>query len=295
MIQYSQIGEQACDALLGEKNTGNRQEMFYIFQYRLEEWRKSITTDFQFRHNGEKTDIWNHQLRTVLYLRASNLRTVIARSFLCENGTPGAAPSDIWTYSVDMAADTIQILAHLDSSTAMYRFNQAQIDYFLITALGILLLAITQDSSNHMSTSLYQKHISMMATSSLKAQQSVMVALNLLYSRAESSRHSQHLWERIRGLAFRLNLLDCLIPVTDHIGGSGPGERISTGSTPDVVESIVNQTGPTEIEDLTSLASIMLDANTFDPTDLNHVSPASIGITPDLDIMFDPSFLATGF
>ena len=297
MIRYARIGQQSCDTLLGDRHrsllgANNRQEMFSFFQYRLEEWRKSITTDFQFSHNDKKTDKWNHQLRTILYLRANHLGIIIARSFLSGNETIGAGPSEVWTYSVDMAADTIRILTCLDSSPAMHCLNKLQTNYFLITALGILLLAISQGPYNHTPGSLCQNHPSMPAITYLKAQHTAIAALNMLYRQAESSSQSQRLWERVRGLTCRLNLLDYLIPVDDRLGNSDHGERATTGVILHAIEPVKGHTVPTETGTLTAILPAVLDANISDSMGLGELSTPDFDISPTLSSMFDPSFFA---
>ena len=182
MIQYANIGAQTCDALLEEMDAGqagvtNQLDTYSLFQYRLGEWRKRITTDFKYAYKDQKTEIWNHRLQALLFLRANHLQILVARCLLYHNRLTRALLPDIKTHSVDMAADTVRILAHLGSSTTAPRINQAHYNYFLITALGVLLLVIIQESSNRLQQAPSQKYVSMIAEAYIKAQKSAMVEI----------------------------------------------------------------------------------------------------------------------
>ena len=50
------------------------------------------------------------------------------RSFLCVANHQTTAPPDIWTTSIDVAADTIRTLADLDVSTTTYCFQKVTIN-----------------------------------------------------------------------------------------------------------------------------------------------------------------------
>jgi hypothetical protein len=291
MIEYARIACPAIDALMGDKNV-DRQETFAFFQYRLDEWGKRISTDFQFLSSDDETDKWNQDLRTLLHLRENYLRTVVARAFICDNLCT-AAPLDIWASSVDAAADTIQRLSRLDISTKTYRFHQPQYDYFLIAALGILLLAITQESSSTSLISPREQRIPMAPTTCLQARQNSMVALNLLYTLASSSRQSQYLWQRVRGVACRLNLLDHLAPGLSRTEASVLENKAPTRQSPsanDVTMEPVRGAGSYTFE---GVDIIPLDWQDMTMSLLNTAT-CSLGtdVNQDLGVLFEPSFFA---
>ena len=161
--------------------------------------------------------------RTILSLRANRLRTLISRAFLCTSFRT-EAPLDIWTTSVDVAANTVQILAGLDNSTKEFRFHQAQFNHFLVSALDILLFATTCGSSKLGNPSANGKDIVVTEATRLKARQYSMVTLDLLRSLAETTHHSKHLWERMRGVAARLNLSEYLFGPAPGSGGAPGGQ-----------------------------------------------------------------------
>ncbi|KAH8820177.1 hypothetical protein F5884DRAFT_849452 [Xylogone sp. PMI_703] len=286
MIQYSRIGAYACDTLLGEKTSpDNIQEIFSYFQYRLDEWQKAIGSEFQFKSGDERINKWNEQLRTILYLRANNLRIVILRFLILESGGQGSVPLDPWASSIDVATDTCHILASLDSLPSTCRFQKSQSNYFLVAALGILLLAICQDTSVPVSPSYMGREISMAHETYLKAQQSAILCLNILYNRAKSCRLSRCMWERVRGLASHLNLL---VPSTNLNSGHSAYmmEGGSNGSILNHIDVIGSQepVSNVPIPDLSFFASL----------ESVEDSISAIDMVSGLDMMFDPAFLSGG-
>jgi hypothetical protein len=237
----------------------------------------------------------NQELRTLLRLRENHLRTVVARSFLCDNGCTGA-PLDIWSSSVDAAADSIQRLSRLDISTKSYRFHLSQYNYFLVAALGILYLAITRESSGPNDISPKEQRMPISHTTCIKAQQNSIVALNLLYTLAKSSRHSQCLWERVRGPAFRLCLLDPLVPGLPRTEASSLQCEAPTKQVPGAID--------VSMDPVMSIASYTFEATGMIPLDLQDMTMSLLNKTPstsevdavqDFGALFDSSFFPTNF
>ncbi|GAD93001.1 catechol dioxygenase [Paecilomyces variotii No. 5] len=294
MIQYARIGAHTCDSLQGEKNTGqtisgNGQDVFSYFQFRLEEWRKNIKTEFQFKASDERTEKWNRMLSKILHLRANHLQIVVSRLLLFENGVAGTSPIDIWTPCVDVAADTAHVLTNMDGSPLTCAFKKSRSNYFLIAALGMSLLAISQNSPPPASPSPNAKTV-MSPTTYLKAQQTARICLNLLYSRAHSSRQSRWLWKRVQGLAARLNVLDFLGP-TDTLNDNN---RAYTIPMQDINEAYINNAGPLENRELTD-ADPALDMHFSTSVELGQESGAAIDMISGLDMMLDPAVIASGF
>jgi hypothetical protein len=279
MIEYSGIGAPAGDLLLSDNCKW--QERFAFFQYRLQQWENRIDKDFQLARQDERTDQANRMLRTVLHLRANHLRILLARPFLCAN-LRTVAPIDIWTTSVGVAVDTISVLVELDSLTQKYRFQQAQFNCFLVSALGITLLAVAQETSTRNSPSFNGQPITVPPAMAVKARESAMAAMNLLHSQANSSFHLQRLWEYIRNLAYRLNLFGWLLP-KDHPSSSlaaateAPVTSITTG-----LSSETHQTMP-------------VDSNWYENIRVRGLEegfPPLIGVNQDLEMFFDDSLFA---
>jgi hypothetical protein len=222
MVEYARIGKQATDDLFCDSRDTrpqllhNWQEKYAFFQYQLERWTQYTSSDLERTNADEQARSALHLVRTTLSLRANHLRTLISRAFLCTT-LRDAAPSDIWTTSVDVAADTVQILARLDNSTKEYRFHQALLNHFLTSALDVLLFATAFGSLKCGNPSANGKEIIITEETRLKARQSSLVALHLLRTLAETTHHSKYLWERMRGVAAHLNLSNYLFTTAPRL------------------------------------------------------------------------------
>ncbi|KIX10236.1 uncharacterized protein Z518_01317 [Rhinocladiella mackenziei CBS 650.93] len=251
MIEYARIGKQATDDLLGDRDPGhqqlnNWQDNYAFFQYQLERWTQYTSSGFAPTSISNKVGTGLQFVRTILSLRANHLRILVARAFLC-TGLRTAAPLDIWTTSVDVAADTVQTLANLDHFTKEYRFHQAQFNHFLVSALDILLFATTCESSKHGNPLANGKEIIVTDAIGLKARQSSMVALNLLRNLAGTTHHSKYLWERMREVAARLNLSNYLFSSTSGTGSAASAKAGSEIHPQATTGGLINPTNPDDV------------------------------------------------
>lgn len=292
MVQYARIGAQVCESLLGEKHTGqrmtSREDAFSYFQHRLDEWRRGIETDFQFQSARERTKTWNQLLRKILHLRANNLQLVVSRLLLSDHGMQGSTPSDIWDSSVDIAADTSRRLNVMDNSLQTTPFQKYRSNYFLIGALSMSFLALSQKSSVSKSIRVANSSISLSQTTCQKAEQTSVACLNLLYRRAETSRHARSLWNWVRPLATQLNVLDSPAPLNftvteDLLGG------IRTPSSDEHIAQLerAEELAPTEPSPFIDINS----ANIIWPT---GGSTPFTDLVSTLDIAFDPILPGNG-
>ena len=214
MIDYASIGRQSCDALLSDKvlrpeQLPTWQDDFAYFQYRVSLW--SIRATESFPETDESPGV--RMVRIILQLRAHHVRILVARAFLCSNFS-NAAPLDIWSI-VNRAAETIQTLSQLNVCTREYCFHEAQFNHFLVSALDILLFATTHKSSGVGSPSANGEALSIPPETAQKAKDTVTVALDHLCKVARASSQSRYLWERVRAMILRLNIVDSLSPTID--------------------------------------------------------------------------------
>ncbi|KIW12989.1 hypothetical protein PV08_08176 [Exophiala spinifera] len=210
MIEYSQIGREACSALLNDTavvggNCNIWQSSYTSFQYRIERWALETMTKIQDPLAYNTTDPSRRYMATLIRLRANLIRILVARVFICTE-LRMSAPSEIWSRSVHTAADTVQVLSGLDRSSKEYRFHRPQLNHFLISALDLLLFVCSSAHSD------YEKspEISISSDTSTTARQAAMVALNVLRDLAEVCDHSKSLWEKTKAIASRINLTSWL-------------------------------------------------------------------------------------
>lgn len=225
MIEYSQIGREACSALLNDKavvggNSNIWQSSYTSFQYRIERWALETLINLQNPSIYIATDSSRRYMETLIRLRANLMRILVARVFICTE-LRMSAPAEIWARSVDTAADTVQTLSRLDRSSKEYRFHRPQLNHFLISALDLLLFACSSAQSDNGQP----PEISLPSDTSTTARQAAMVALNLLRDLAEVSDHSKSLWEKTKAIASRINLTSWLF---EHGSTIRNGQHLQT-------------------------------------------------------------------
>ncbi|KAL6818114.1 hypothetical protein GGI42DRAFT_359293 [Trichoderma sp. SZMC 28013] len=290
MIHYARIGAKACEIMsCDESNTqvmsGDCQDAYTYFQYRLSEWRKAIRTQFQFKSTSKRADQWNSQLDAILRLRANNLHFVVTRFMFFEREFRGMVPADLWSVCMDVAADTTCILATIDGSPAAFQATKSESNYFLVSSMGISFLAMLQGSLFPIAA---QSPLD--PETCLRAQQSAILCLNLLRNRAEISRQSKYLWNRVSDLASRLNLLGFLAPVAPGNIEEVPG----TAETMNINETWERQTNHWE-QGLAGLSPSNFTALGFPVSENNADEPTSASkIYSAFDIMFGPDSVFNG-
>lgn len=205
MIQYLRIASSTSVITFGTHSVQltpqEFQEVYNYFQYRLSEWYKKIDCEFQLKAKSEKIEQWNRYLRVTLRLRAYVLQIGVARFILFGKGVIGMPSADIWSTCVDAATSIASSLAAIDADQPQFQSARPESNYFLISGLGILLLAISQNAM----LSVAERPLSPQTLQ--KAQQSAILYLSLLCNRAKFSHPSKHLWKRVQSLAVRLNLM----------------------------------------------------------------------------------------
>jgi hypothetical protein len=280
MIDYASIGRQSCDALLSDKVLSPEQQItwqddYAYFQYRVSTW--SMRASETFAGVDDRMHPGFEMMRKIIYIRANHLRTLVARAFLC-SGLRNAAPLDIWSI-VDIASDTIQELTQLDASRKEYRFHQAQLNHFLVSALDILLFATTHKLSGVESPSANGEELLIPSDTAKKAHKMSMVALNRLRTLANGSVQTKYLWDRVRTMAERFNLNGCMIPETaaDNAGAVAPSSSAPV-THHDNVAAHVGLTHPVQLFD-PDPSQLETHFGAFMPNDANswafHVPPSS--------------------
>ncbi|PON21950.1 hypothetical protein TGAM01_v209206 [Trichoderma gamsii] len=288
MVQYLKIASSTSAITFGRHNVQltpeEFQELYSYFQYRLSEWYKSIDCEFQLKGEGERTEQWNRFLSITLRLRAHTLQIGVARFILFGKGVIGMPSADIWSTCVDAAASIASSLAAIDADQPPFQSARPESNYFLISGLGILLLAISQNAMLPVA----QRPLS--PETLQRAQQSAILCLNLLRSRAIVSRPSKHLWNRVQSLALRLNLLDGPTALFEGAAAGQPetiNEEVDINSLP-----LMPELNLASFPSTANFGSSDMDA-IVDTTDVprSHNPPFGMGF----DSVYMISELMTGF
>ncbi|CAK7223893.1 hypothetical protein SEUCBS140593_005387 [Sporothrix eucalyptigena] len=118
-----------------------------FLDFRVVQWQKNLPPSLVFRGVGDTFDpVREHRgeyrLRLILYLRGSQMRTVIHRkSGLAASGPLSAFDQSSANTLAAVAQDTIRILVALARDTDIYHAQHKTFNHFLETALTSLLLS----------------------------------------------------------------------------------------------------------------------------------------------------------
>lgn len=163
---------------------------------RTQEWLDSIPPDLRMRHPrlglaARAQEPVLQRLRALLYLRGNHFRILIYRHYLLAPSRIKSAPASAWL-AVEIAQDSIQVLVHLNDSSDIYRRQQAAFNYFLVSALAVLFLAVCNDPE----------------TFAAPCKKSLHSAIELLRYFSRHSCGSRWLWSTVRKIVPRLRGLE---------------------------------------------------------------------------------------
>jgi len=118
-----------------------------------------------------------------LYVRANQVRILIYRPVLL-SATSIMENRNYAQKAVEVAKDTIRVLARLNETSDIYRAQQVCFNYFLISALAVLFLAVSHAPAEFNG----------------QVRDEFYMALDLVKGFSTKSYISQRLWRTIRGL-----------------------------------------------------------------------------------------------
>lgn len=228
MVGYGRLCTSLWDVLVPSsqlKNDGDLDETLAELDLRTQEWLESIPYEMQLRHprlglaQRPQPPVLQ-RLRALLYLRGNHSRLLIYRYYLLGLNRIRSSYRNAWL-AVEIAQDSIQVLIHLNESTDIYRRQQAAFNYFLLSALAALFLAVCNDPE----------------TFAAPCKRSLHSAIELLRHFSRQSWGSRRLWSNIRGIVPRLRRLEM-----KRAGEQGQGQ--ADASAGDVAGGIDNLLSP---------------------------------------------------
>nr|XP_036586927.1 fungal specific transcription factor [Colletotrichum truncatum]KAF6797657.1 fungal specific transcription factor [Colletotrichum truncatum] len=159
-----------------------------FLDFMTQNWLNSIPEDLQLRHPrlglAPRTQQRSmHRLRSLLYLRGNHMRTLIHRHHVLSTASIRADMQSAKLVT-EIALDTIQVLVHLNDTSDIYARQQHAFNYFLMSALAVILLAVC--------------HAPGVFTEPCK--ESFLKAVQLIKGFSRHGHASRRLWKTIRGL-----------------------------------------------------------------------------------------------
>ncbi|KAH8430840.1 fungal specific transcription factor domain-containing protein [Aspergillus melleus] len=189
MIRYSRIAAKVWKFISTFNNTNEirKDEMNYL-NWQVLQWIGAIPDSLRLDHHpvahtdqDESRSI--RRLRCLLYLRSNQLRMLIHRPVLHSAAHIMRYPSESQTV-VNIAKDTIRFIARLNETSDIYRLQQVAFNWFLVSALAVLFLAVAQTPSQF----------------SGSCREEFYMALELVKGFSTRSYISRRLWRSIRSL-----------------------------------------------------------------------------------------------
>ncbi|RYP09165.1 hypothetical protein DL764_001436 [Monosporascus ibericus] len=197
MVGYGRLCSSIWDAIMsfGTLSNSISEETIAALDMKIQEWLESIPSHLQLRHPrlglaSKAQPRVLHRLRALLYLRGNHTRILIYRHHLL---SPSRIKSDLrsaWLVA-EIAQDSIQVLVHLNATSDIYRRQQSAFNYFLLSALAVIFLAVCH------APAVYAE----------PCRKSFHAAVQLVRDFSRRSHASRRLWNSIKGLLPRLRTL----------------------------------------------------------------------------------------
>ncbi|KAL4892041.1 hypothetical protein BDV59DRAFT_208731 [Aspergillus ambiguus] len=188
MIRYSRIAAKVWKFISAFNNTNEirKDEMNYL-DWQVLRWVDATPDSLRFNNvrveDQEPEPRSIRRLRSLLYLRANQLRMLIHRPVLHSAAHIVRYPSESQTV-VDIAKDTICFITRLNETSDIYRLQQVTFNWFLVSALAVLFLAVVQTPGQFSSS----------------CKEEFYMALELVKGFSTRSYISRRLWKSIKSL-----------------------------------------------------------------------------------------------
>ena len=146
MVAYDRLSSKIWYSGVGfEGSTDVNREEIGFLDYQVCQWYKNIPESMKLSVDSPGNDNSGNRglqrLRVLLYLRMNHLRILIYRPVLHSASSIVGNQGHARTV-VDIARDTIRILARLNQTSDIYRTQQITFNWFLVAALAVLFLAV---------------------------------------------------------------------------------------------------------------------------------------------------------
>ncbi|KAF4959000.1 hypothetical protein FSARC_10869 [Fusarium sarcochroum] len=146
MVSFCSIASDVRSYFLGTlasklPDSGSTQD---YLQFRVVQWQQNLPHRLHFNGVEDQLDLTtekrgDYKLRLMLYLRANQMRTIILRKAANRLGSNNIDTSN-FQVMIQVARDSIQVLARLARDTDIYHAQHKTFNHFLETALSSLLL-----------------------------------------------------------------------------------------------------------------------------------------------------------
>lgn len=197
MVHYGRLCTGVWKSMMSAKATATPmpQETVLDYDTKTLAWMESIPPHLRLQHPRHGTaprpqPVVLQRLRALLYLRGNHTRILIYRHHLLSPTRIKADPRSVWLV-VEIAQDVIEVLVHLNATSNIYRRQQSAFNYFLLSALAVVFLAVCHNPTVYAEP----------------CRESFYAAVKLVRDFSRHSKASRRLWDSIKGLLPRLQTL----------------------------------------------------------------------------------------
>ncbi|KAH7383054.1 fungal-specific transcription factor domain-containing protein [Cadophora sp. MPI-SDFR-AT-0126] len=198
MVAYGKISSQVWQLVagFGNKSLNTDQEKVNYLDFQVQRWRESLPPLLQLsitdptspESNTHKASTSTpsqslQRLQVLLYLRANHLRILIHRHNILSSAaiSSNREGANLVTF---IAKDTIRLLVRMRETSTIYETQQTSYNYFLISALAAIFLAVCHDSAQF----------------SVGCRDEFFSALELLKDLSSHGASAKRLWKSLKGL-----------------------------------------------------------------------------------------------
>ena len=190
MISYSRISSKVWRSTTnfeGSDNEIDKDRIGYL-DYQILQWHNSIPESLKFHPpegfvETKSSSRGQRRLQVILYMRTNQMRVLIYRPVLY-SATNIMENRRYAQTVVDVAKETIRVLTRLNETSDIYRTQQVCFNYFLVSALAIIFLAVSHAPVEF----------------SRQVRDEFYMALDLIKGFSTKSIISKRLWKAIKGL-----------------------------------------------------------------------------------------------
>ena len=186
MITYGRLGSKVWKATCNLNTPVSTDEQAFL-EFQVQQWQSSIEPDLQLYPSSENMldhhSRASNRLRIFLYLCANQMRLLIFRRVLLSpktiiNDDGGARKA------VSIAKDIVRVLDKVNRTSDIYASQQACFNYFLVSALTAMLLAVCHGTAQF----------------ALICREEFYQALKLVRGFSSKSHIGQRLWKTVKHL-----------------------------------------------------------------------------------------------
>jgi hypothetical protein len=189
-VGYTRIASKVWRSVATFNNTNdvNKDDMGYL-DWQVLQWTRSIPESLKLSTNERSHEVENNsdrttrRLQSLLYLRGNQMRILIHRPIL-HSAAHMARYSQEADTVVEIAKDTIRFLTNLNKISDIYQQQQITFNWFLVSALAVLFLAVAQNSGQY----------------SHRCKEEFYMAIELVKHFSTQSYISKRLWRSIKSL-----------------------------------------------------------------------------------------------